>query len=126
MTLAYVDTSVLLAMSFQEPNGAGIASRLMDFSRIYSSVLLEAEVASACRRERTLVDITLIDQVEIIEPARSLRDEITRVLDAGYVRGADCFHLATALFIAPDARDLVFLTLDTRQRAVAKTLGFAT
>jgi hypothetical protein len=49
----------------------------------------------------------------------------THLLDAGYVRGADCWHLATALYLAPDAGDLVFLTLDLRQRAVAKTLGFA-
>ena len=61
-----------------------------------------------------------------VDVDRPLSDEIDRVIGAGYVRGADCLHLATALFVARDPRQLTFLTLDTRQRAVARRLGFRT
>jgi hypothetical protein len=40
------------------------------------------------------------------------------------MRGADCWHLATALYVAPNPSELTFLTLDLAQRKVAKTLGF--
>jgi hypothetical protein len=46
------------------------------------------------------------------------------VLTAGDVRGADCWHLANALLVAPTPGDVAFLTYDVRQRAVAKALGF--
>jgi hypothetical protein len=46
------------------------------------------------------------------------------VLDAGYLRGADCWHVATALYVSPEPSRLSFLTLDERQRDVARTLGF--
>jgi hypothetical protein len=48
---------------------------------------------------------------------------MSTVLDAGYVRGADLWHLAVALFIDPE-REIDFLTLDERQRAVSRKLGF--
>ena len=35
------------------------------------------------------------------------------------------WHLAHALFLAPDGKDLGFLTLDVRQREVAAALGFS-
>jgi len=50
--------------------------------------------------------------------------ELTRVLDVGYLRAADCWHLATALFLAPDPSKLAFVTLDASQRKVARSLGF--
>lgn len=48
------------------------------------------------------------------------------MLAAGLVRGADCFHLAVALSLVANPRDLTFLTLDKRQRDVAAALGFQT
>ena len=59
-------------------------------------------------------------------PDRPLSPEIRRVLQAGYLRGADCFHVASALYFMDDPTGNTFLTLDTRQRAVAKALGFKT
>ena len=44
----------------------------------------------------------------------------------GYVRGADLWHLACALYVAASPGELTFLTLDERQRTVAKALGFKT
>jgi hypothetical protein len=55
-----------------------------------------------------------------------LSTEITRVLSAGYLRGADLWHVATALYLRTDLPDIDFLTLDQPQRAVAATLGFKT
>ena len=123
---AYVDTSVVVAIAFSEPGAAAVARRLSEFEDVTASNLVEAELRSACRRERRLVDRTLLDELKWIHTSRPLTREIARVLEAGYVRGVDCWHLATALYIAPDPRELVFLTLDQRQRDVAKTLGFAT
>jgi len=40
------------------------------------------------------------------------------------VKGAHLWHLACALFLAPEPKDLAFLTLDKRQEAVARKLGF--
>ena len=65
-----------------------------------------------------------LDNIEFVKIERALSDEIDRVLAAGYLRGADCLHLATALYLSPIPAQLTFLTLDTSQRAVAKKLGF--
>ena len=126
MTGAFVDTSVLLSLTFGEATAAAMRRRLAAFTMVYASDLLEAELRSACRCEEIAVDMRLLDKLEVIFPDRPLRRETERVLEAGYVRGADCWHLATALFLAPDPGQLTFVTLDERQREVAKTLGFAT
>jgi len=62
--------------------------------------------------------------LEWVSPDRPLGAEINAVLDAGYLRGADCWHVATALYFATDPSRLAFLTLDARQGEVAKALGF--
>jgi hypothetical protein len=54
-----------------------------------------------------------------------LTDEISRVLSAGYLRGADLWHVACALYLEPEPDELVFLTLDASQKAVAAKLGFS-
>lgn len=51
MSVAYVDTSALTAVAFEKPGGAGMATRLDEFSRLLSSNLLEAELRAACARE---------------------------------------------------------------------------
>ena len=48
------------------------------------------------------------------------------MLRAGYLRGADLLHMATALYAAGDGREMAFLTLDHRLSEVAQTLGFET
>ena len=57
-------------------------------------------------------------------PNRPLRGEFERVLVEGSVKGADLWHLACALFLAPEPKDLTFLTLDKRQEEIARKLGF--
>ena len=126
MSAAFVDTSVLLAVTFRQPGFEDVAARLKGFDTASACELLEAELRSVCAREAQVIDLRLFDQLHTVDQTRSLRDEFIRVLRAGYVRGADCFHLAVALSLAPIPGELTFLTLDKRQRDVAATLGFAT
>jgi predicted nucleic acid-binding protein len=125
MSVAYVDSSVLVAIAFGEPGVAGAVRRMKACSVLVSAPLLEAEFLSALRREGRPLDEGWLSPLTWIHPDRSLRPEIDQVLEAGQVRGADCWHLATALWVAPEPAELTFLTLDRRQREVATTLGFA-
>lgn len=124
MSAAYVDTSVLVALAFEEPDGAGMRSRLEAFSRLLSSNLLEAELRAACAREARGFSESLVANLTWVFPDRSLAPELAAALSAGYLRGADLWHVAAALYIAPSPGELCFLTLDERQRSAAATLGF--
>ena len=124
MSVAYVDTSVLVALAFDEPDGAGMSNRLEAFSRLLSSNLLEAELRAACAREACSFSESLVANLTWVLPDRSLAPELAAVLTAGYLRGADLWHAASALYVAPAPGDLWFVTLDERQRSVAATLGF--
>jgi predicted nucleic acid-binding protein len=124
MALAYVDTSCLVAVAFREPGTTALRRRLERFDELFASNLLEAELRSALLRERVEEEPELLRAVSWIVPDRPLAPEIARVLEVGYVRGADCWHLATALYLAEDPTALTFLTLDKPQAAVATQLGF--
>ena len=77
-------------------------------------------------REGVAFPSRLVANIEWILPTRSLGPEFETVLSAGYVRGADLWHLACALYIAPGPEQVTFVTLDQRQHEVASALGFAT
>lgn len=125
MAVAYVDTSCLVAIAFGESGATALTRRLAQFDELVSSSFLEAELRSAFRREDAKYETGIAQDVSWLIPDRPLTEEITRVLEAGYVRGADCWHLATALYLSPEPAALNFLTLDASQRKVAKQLGFA-
>jgi predicted nucleic acid-binding protein len=122
---AYVDTSCLVAIAFAEPGYKAVASRLDRFDQLFASNLLEAELRAVFRREKVNADDTLLGSLSWVFPDRALTAEIEAVLDAGQVRGADAWHLACALYLSPDPRELAFLTMDRRQARVAEALGFA-
>lgn len=124
MSVAYVDTSVLAAIALGEPDAAMIAGQMAPFARLISSNLLEAELRAAFRRESVLFRERVVESIEWILPDRPLASEFEAVLEAGYLRGADLWHVATALYVSPQRTDLSFLTLDVRQGAAAKALGF--
>ena len=126
MSAAYVDTSALTAIAFEEPGGAGMATRLDEFSRLLSSNLLEAELRAACAREGFDFSERLVANLSWVFPDRSLAPELAAVLVAGYLRGADLWHVASALYVAGAPDDMWFVTLDERQRSVAAALGFQT
>ena len=115
MNLAYVDTSGLVAIAFDEPGGRRLAQRLRRYDRLFASNLLEAEFRATLLREK--VDAraeALLSWITWVYPNRPLTEEFKRISSVGYVKGADMWHLAHALF----------LTLDERQRDVSVRLGF--
>ena len=124
MNVAYLDTSALVAVAFGERGGAALGARLGTFSRLLSSNLLEAEIRAACAREGLAFSEQILANLEWVLPDRSLHPEITAVLAAGHLRGADLWHVAAALYVAPSPRDMSFITRDRRQRTVAAVLGF--
>ena len=91
MSIAYVDTSVLTAIAFDEPGAAALARQLDEFARLISSNMLEAELRAALRPFFACFG------------RRGVRK-------AGYV--------------SPRSGGLTFATLDARQSAIAKVLGF--
>lgn len=125
MTAAYVDSSALIAVAFGESHGAAIAERLYEYSALVSSNLLEAEMLSAFAREGRGLDDAYVPRIQWILPTYALTDEIARTLRAGYLKGADLWHVANALYARRDLGDIAFLTLDVRQRSVARNLGFS-
>ena len=75
---------------------------MTSFDELVASNLLEAEVRASFLRESVELDSALFGGLSWIIPDRPLTPEIARVLDAGHVRGADCWNLATALYHAED------------------------
>ena len=124
MKAAYVDTSCLVAIAFGESEATEVASRLREHDVLLSSNLLEAELRATLVREAAEVDEALFSWIKWVLPDRPLSVEVICVLRAGYLRGADLWHLATAMYVTPEPRDLTFLTLDRRQEEVAEELGF--
>ena len=125
MKVAYVDTSCLVAIAFAERGSAQLARTLGSYDELLSSNLLEAELRSALRCEKVPDDpAALLAGIGWIHPDRPLTAEMTTILQMQYLRGADLWHLAVALFVDPQ-RTIDFLTLDARQRDVSRRLGFA-
>jgi hypothetical protein len=88
--------------------------------------LLEAELRAAYLREVRHAEPPELARISWIIPERPLHEEIRRVLAHGYLRGADCWHLAVALYAAPEPEELLFISLHERQARIARQLGFAT
>jgi predicted nucleic acid-binding protein len=127
LSAAYVDSSCLVAVVFGEASGVGAGRRLRRYDRLFASNLLEAELCSAAEREGVaLARPTVFQDILWVFPSRPLSREIDRAIAAGYLRGADLWHVATALYLKEDVPELDFLTLDRLQADVAGRLGFAT
>ena len=124
MSVAYVDTSAIVAIAFAEEGWETLAGSLNGFSRLVSSNLLEAELRATCAREDRPVPLQLLVRIGWIHANRPLSREMKAALDAGSLRGADLWHVATALFAAPEPGAIAFVTLDRRQAKVAAGLGF--
>lgn len=124
MTAACVDSSWLVSIAFAEEGHEHLCEILGRFETLVASSLMEAELLSACARERLEPDPAWSARLSWILPDRTLRPEIERVLAAGHLRGADLWHVACALFLSPDPTQLSFLTLDRQQGDVASRLGF--
>ncbi len=121
----YVDSSLVLAALFGESLGnhtdLNSPNRRI---RLISSYLLEAEVLSAVRREGSDVAQALksLGRIGFIKTGSLVR-ELKQVFDLGYIRGADAFHLAAALWVRERHMGLRFWTLDTKQADLARALS---
>lgn len=126
MNAIYIDTSVLVAMFFE--NSEQYSQFLEDAEEIVSSSLLEAEFLSVIHREKANVSegLRFLKQISLVVPDRSISKELELIFSKAYVRGADAFHLACALYLDPKANELRFLTADKQQEKAAKALGFTT
>jgi len=123
---AYVDTSYSVAIAFAEAGHQALIRRLGSVDGIFSSPLLEAELRAALTREGVSSEAGILHSVSWVLPSRPLSLEIGRVLSTGYLRGADLWHLASALYLSPNSSELLFLSSDKRQNQVARALGFQT
>jgi len=128
VSVAYLDSSFLLAILFGEPRSGTLSRTLARSDRIFSADLLVAECLSAAGREG--VDLAAVraalQAVSLVLPPRSLEPEIIEASAHGYLRGADLWHVACALFLAGDDRnDVAFLSRDEVQRRLAGRLGFS-
>lgn len=126
MSVAYVDSSCVVAIALEEPVAARVERLLARFSRRVSSNLLEAEVRAALAREKAPASAALFATLAWVLPNRALTAELERVAAGGSLRGADCWHVACALHLNPSANELAFVTLDLAQRRVASAIGFST
>lgn len=124
MSIAYVDTSALVAVAFDDQGGVALAQRLHGFERLLSSNLLEAEMRAVFAREGRPFEPGAVSGIDWVLPDRPLGPELAAVLEVGYLRGADLWHVASALYVAPAPAEVSFVTLDDRQRGVAAALGF--
>lgn len=124
MKVGYVDTSYLVAIAFAEPAHQALVDRLEGLDLLYSSNLLEAELLAAFKREKVDDDGAILGRISWVLPDRPLSSEIRSVLSAGNLRGADLWHLACALYLSPDPRELAFLTVDRARAGVAAGMGF--
>ena len=124
--LAYVDASVILAIEFEERGWEALNRRLSSFTAVVSSNLLEAEVRASFLREGRSFSYDILARIAWVFPDRPLSPEIAMALAAGYLRGADLWHVATALYVDNTQSSLTFITADHRQSAVATALGFQT
>jgi predicted nucleic acid-binding protein len=124
---AFIDTSALAAVLFDEPGSSGVRTILADLESVYASNLLEAEIRSAAVREK--VEQGEVDEalsgVQWVQMDRPLSQELKSLVSAGFVlKGADLWHLACALYLAGDPSALPFITLDRAQSQAASRLGF--
>lgn len=125
MSVAYVDTSAVVAIAFQEPGASALSRTLNDFSRLISSNLLEAELRATFTREGVEFGDKILSGIDWVLPDRPLSPEFHAILKVGYLRGADLWHLATALYVSDEPAQIAFITLDNAQKAVASRLGFS-
>lgn len=122
MRIAYLDTSGLAAVLLSEPGATELG--LEKYDSVWASNLLEAELLSVIRREgMTVSRADWLHHLQWVLPDRPLSLELEQVYSHGPIRGADAWHLACALFLSPRA-EVVFVSLDSRQRDLARLLGF--
>ncbi len=126
MPLAYVDSSALVAILFDEPTRDAYLRRFRMQTQLLSTSLTRAELCSAALREGKPLEAAerLLQRFEIFVPPDDLADECREALTHGFLRGADLWHVASAMRIAGKHRKrLIFCTGDLDQGRIARATG---
>lgn len=119
---AYVDSSLVVACIFEEPEAAAAEAAMSAYDRLVASDLLAAELLASARREDLALPLERLAVFDWLLPQRPLHREFNRVLDVGFLRGADLWHVACASYLM-DREELDFLTLDRAQGRIACSIG---
>ena len=131
--IAYVDTSVLLRIAFDEP---GPLAAWRDIDRPISSELTRLEALRAIDRARYLRNmdeptiaerragiLALLDGMELVGLDRGILERASLPFPTS-VATLDALHLATALVLREEVDDLAFATHDRSLGIAAHALGF--
>lgn len=128
MTIAHIDGSPVIGVLFDEKGHESLIESVLVLDRVFSPNLLEAEVRAVTVRESIVADhfSKVLARIDWVLPDGPLSGEIDRALSAGYLRGADLWHLTCALYLKGEHAGARFLSLDRKQLEVARLLGFET
>lgn len=130
----YVDTSAYLCLVLNEA-GASRIEKTLDKAGLYASSVLFLEAARNFLRlaRQRLIDATeysaLVTRLTEDAQAFTIRDfTLDLALDPSYPavampKSLDLAHLKTALWFQKSNPNLVFLSLDEKQKLAAKELG---
>ena len=124
MTAAYVESSALVKIAINEPDGPSLRQALREHDAVVTSELAVVEVGRAARRDDgdaglvraraallglapVAIDRPILDRAAMLEPPA--------------LRSLDAVHVATAL--ALEERDVVFYSYDRRTLDAAEANG---
>lgn len=93
---AYVDSSMVVACIFEEPEASAAEAAMSGYDRLVASDLLAAEVLASARREELALPLERLAVFDWFLPQRPLHREFGRVLDIGFLRGADLWQIGRA------------------------------
>jgi predicted nucleic acid-binding protein len=138
MTLAYFDSSVLLAILLDQPSAPKAKALWKEHKRRVSSILFEAECLITLRRaasqagpklpkgwlaEKTEFLDSRLQEITIHQVDATILSHLRHEAGLADCRTADALHLATARYVEQYAdAGLVVITFDERMRATAKRL----
>lgn len=128
MAFAYADTSALVAVQFAEPTRSAYLRVFRAQRRLVTTTLAQAELWATMIREQEPLDSTdrLLQRLEIFVPPDDLASECREALSVGYLRGADLWHVASAMRLAGKHRkQLTFCTGDAQQAKIAGQVGLS-
>lgn len=125
----YLDTSAWVAWKFAQQGKEVFDSVDLDKDAVVSSPLLVAEYLAFLKKSDRLADTRYEDDLEFIRwihPVDPMFESCSEVAMQTDLRGADLYHVATAVWFAEGFRkDLKFLTCDMVQRKAVRKLGFS-
>ena len=122
MTLAYVDSSVVLSDILEE---RPVLAELMQRADVATSHITSVEVARTLRRDLKESDLAFISSqllagIDLLNPSAVVLETAT-FLPVRFLRALDAIHLASALLVEAD----VVLTNDRQMQRACEELGLA-